>query len=365
MVQHERSRIFGLDLMRCIAVLLVVYSHADDLLDAYWPRDPGAAALDGVTVFFVLSGFLIGRMLLDMVLPSPIPLWKRVVDFWQRRWLRTLPNYYLFLVINIALVAWGWAPGLLNVNTLAYAVFLQNFIVPLDLFFWESWSLAVEEWFYLLFPLLLVLGVGLLKWRPHVGFLFATLGMILVPTILRFPAAEKVQTSFMLDLLVRKIVVMRLDSIGYGVLMAWCVREWPAWIRQQRVPLLLVGLVGLAATVFRSEYADLLYNGTWHCTFSALTLALMLPFLSAWRSFCWSVPVTFLSLVSYALYLAHMPLRNFFLEWVAGRSLPITVVIYASYYLASIGVAALVYRYWERPFMDRREALSKRLLRAT
>jgi peptidoglycan/LPS O-acetylase OafA/YrhL len=45
----------------------------------------------------------------------------------------------------------GLSTGILNVNVLAYFVFLQNFWVPLDLFFWESWSLAVEEWFYLLF----------------------------------------------------------------------------------------------------------------------------------------------------------------------------------------------------------------------
>jgi peptidoglycan/LPS O-acetylase OafA/YrhL len=268
-------------------------------------------------------------------------------------------------VVNIALVAWGLAPGLLNMNVLAYAVFMQNFIIPLDLFFWESWSLAVEEWFYLLFPLLLALLVGLLRWRPGLGFLTATLCMILVPTVLRFPASAKVETPFLLDLVVRKIVVMRLDAIGFGVLTAWCVRHWPEWMARQRVLLLCGGLAGLAATVFVSERGDLLYNGTWHCTLSALSLALMLPFLAAWRSCRWSAPVTFLSLVSYALYLTHMPLRNFFLVWVDGLSMSATLGLYACYYLASIATAALVYRYWERPFMDKRDVLSERLLRAT
>lgn len=365
MATHERSRIFGLDLMRCVAVLLVVYSHADDLLDHYWPMDPGAAALDGVTVFFVLSGFLIGRILLDMVTPSPIPLWKRIVDFWQRRWLRTLPNYYLFLLINIALVAWGLSPGLLNVNTLAYVVFMQNLIIPLDLFFWESWSLAVEEWFYLLFPLLLAVGIGVFRWRPNLGFLLATLSMILVPTMLRFPASRSVETSFMLDLLVRKIVVMRLDAIAFGVLMAWCVGQWPLWFERRRTVLLIMGAMGLACTVVVSQSDDLIYNGTWHCTLTAAAMALMLPFLSSWRTLRWSGPVTFLSRVSYALYLTHMPLRNFFLVWVEDRSLPVTVMLYAAYFLVSIAAAALVYRFWERPFMDRRDAFSKRLLGTT
>jgi peptidoglycan/LPS O-acetylase OafA/YrhL len=71
--------------------------------------------------------------------------------------LRTLPNNHLFLLLNIALVALGLAPGLLNANTAAYFVFLQNLWKQLGLFFWESWSLAVEEWFYLLFPPLVAL----------------------------------------------------------------------------------------------------------------------------------------------------------------------------------------------------------------
>lgn len=362
MTLHKQPRIFGLDLMRSIAVLLVVHSHADDLLDAYWPMDPGAAALDGVTVFFVLSGHLIGNILLRMCDATDVPWWKRVLDFWQRRWLRTLPNYYLFLVINIALVAAGLAPGLLNENAFAYVVFLQNFIIPLDLFFWESWSLAVEEWFYLLFPLLLVFFVTGLRMAPRAGFLFAALLMIATSTFLRFPASHSVETSFMLDLLVRKIVVMRLDSIGFGVVMAWCMHRWSAWFTKQRFVLLIVGLGGLIATVLRSEQNDLVYNGTWHCTLSALTMALMLPFLSSWRTFRWSAPITVISLVSYALYLTHMPLRNFFLVWVEDRSMSTTVLLYVGYYLASTAAAAVVYRYWERPFMNRRDALSRRLL---
>lgn len=358
-----RSRIFGLDLMRAIAVLLVVYSHADDLLDAYWPRNPGAAALDGVTVFFVLSGYLIGGMLLRLVEPSTVPWWKRVVDFWQRRWLRTLPNYYFFLALNIVLLALGLAPGLLNMNALAYAVFMQNFIIPLDLFFWESWSLAVEEWFYLLFPLLLAVLIGTLRAAPRPGFVAAVLVMITVPTLLRVPASHAVGTPFMLDLMVRKIVVMRLDSIGYGVLMAWCMHYLPHVFQRFRTPLLLVGVALLSVTVVVSLEEDLVYNGTWHCALSAISMALMLPVLSSWRSFPWSAPITFLSHVSYALYLTHMPLRNFFLVWVEDRSLPVTLLLYVGFYVLSIVAAALVYRFWEKPFMDRRDALSERLLR--
>lgn len=364
MFGHNGDRIFGLDLLRAIAVVLVVHSHADDLLDAYWPMDPGAAALDGVTVFFVLSGYLIGNILLKLTAMSAVPWSRRLLDFWQRRWLRTLPNYYLFLLVNVALVAGHWSPGILNINTLAYVVFLQNFIIPLDLFFWESWSLAVEEWFYLLFPLMLALGVGWLRlpWRP--GYMIIALLFVAVPTVLRIPASAAVENAFMLDLLVRKIVVMRLDSIACGALMAWCMARWPAEGMRHRHMLLLLGSALLAFTVPWSLRGDLVYNGTWHCTLSACSIALMLPFLSQWRNFRWSAPITVLSLVSYALYLTHMPLRNFFLLWVKGQDLPTTVMLYVGYYLASIAAAAVVYAFWERPFMALRERLTPRILRS-
>ncbi|MBK6892203.1 MAG: acyltransferase [Flavobacteriales bacterium] len=147
------GRIFGLDVMRAMAGVMVMLAHTSHLVADHWPRFPVVPSIDWVGVFFVLSGYLIGGMLLDASSkPGPAPL--RFLDFMQRRWLRTLPNYYLFLLLNILLVSVGAAPGMLGHMTAAYAVFMQNFHLPLDLFFWESWSLAVEEWFYLLFPLI-------------------------------------------------------------------------------------------------------------------------------------------------------------------------------------------------------------------
>lgn len=70
---------------------------------------------------------------------------------------------------------------MLSHATAAYAVFLQNFHVPLDLFFWESWLLAVEEWFYLLFPLIVIGLVGLVAVRGDRAYLAACAIFILLP----------------------------------------------------------------------------------------------------------------------------------------------------------------------------------------
>jgi len=248
---QQAGRVFGLDLMRTVAILLVVFWHSFQLMADHWSDDLLLWAIDGVDLFFVLSGFLIGGILLRMSEADEFPWWRRLLDFWQRRWLRTLPNYFLFLLVNIALVYYGLAPGILNVNTLAFFVFLQNFMIPVDLFFWESWSLAVEEWFYLLFPILLFFLVGRVRRAAPIRVLFgvrraapirvlfATMIMILVPTILRFSAIDTIGTPFMLDVWMRKIVLYRLDTIGFGVLMACAAHYLPA-VWQRRAPELFV-----------------------------------------------------------------------------------------------------------------------------
>ena len=362
----DRSRLFGLDLMRAAAILLVVFSHADDLLGAYWPSDTGVSNVDGVDFFFVLSGYLIGGILLRYAEMTDVPWSRRLLDFWQRRWLRTLPNYFLFLVVNILLLYLGLAPGLLNVNALAYFVFLQNFMVPLDLFFWESWSLAVEEWFYLLLPTLLVVLIGLAKRNVRSGSLIAIGAMILVPTILRFPAMDAVATPFNLDLLVRKIVVLRLDTIGFGVLAAWVHHHYPTLWHRRRPEIFGLGIIGLTTATLLHATDSLMYNGTWYFTISAISMTHFLPALSGWeRTGRWGGPIVFLSRISYALYLVHLPVRHLYEGLLVGSSKGSTVLLYGGYWMICLLLATGVYLYWERPFMALRKGLSQKLLPST
>ena len=355
-------RIFGLDLMRAVAILLVVYSHADDLLYRYFAVDTSVSDVDGVDLFFVLSGYLIGGILLRTALATSVPWYLRLADFWQRRWLRTLPNYYLFLLINIAMVHFTLAPGLININTLAYFVFLQNFMIPLDLLFFESWSLAVEEWFYLIFPLLLLL-VLVLRRNVKYAFLTAALIMIVFSTAMRFPALHAVDSMFKWDLLIRRIVVLRLDTIGYGVLAAWVHYHFPKHWAGYKLPLFAIGLAGFFISVWWRDGEHIWFISACYYTFAALSMALWLPALSLWKSTGkWGVVITFLSKISYAMYLVNLPLRNLITPLLQDSSLARTIVIYALYWVLCIALAAMVYRFWERPFMELRKGLSKRML---
>lgn len=358
---HGSARIFGLDVMRAVAIAWVMAVHGVDLLADHWPLDARGTGFDGVDLFFVLSGYLVGGLLLRAFDRGEYGRLRTLVDFWQRRWLRTLPNYQLFLLVNIVLVGVGLAPGLINGNVFAYAVFLQNLWKPLGLFFWESWSLAVEEWFYLLFPLLM-LGVARSLQVP-MRRAYVPAALLLVVSSVAFRLARPVPaTLFEADLHFRELVLARLDAIAIGALAVWCHQRWPSVWSRWRWPLFVSGIAGLIAIARSLDGGALTFVVHWSYSASALAMALLLPVLSTWsRRPAWGGPVVFLSLVSYALYLTHLPLRSLLLPLADGASATAAVVVYALWWTASIALAWAVHRWWERPFMRLRERIGRRL----
>ncbi|MBC8645384.1 acyltransferase [Flavobacterium lindanitolerans] len=104
---NNPQRIFGLDLMRAVAILMVLSSHC---LWIYPESNSFIAQLLklfgflGVEIFFVLSGFLIGRILLQSYLKEDFSF-SQVRNFLKRRWFRTFPNYFLILLVNILIAS--------------------------------------------------------------------------------------------------------------------------------------------------------------------------------------------------------------------------------------------------------------------
>lgn len=143
--ERQRSRLPGLDLLRCIAVIAVVVHH--------YPRSPDQMVLRaashygwaGVDLFFVLSGYLIaGQFFASLVRGKPIS----IKSFYYRRSIRILPNYFFVLGCYVLLLG---SQGKQVTDLWRYLTFTQNFGV--GSIFLQSWSLCVEEHFYLLFPL--------------------------------------------------------------------------------------------------------------------------------------------------------------------------------------------------------------------
>lgn len=353
------GRIFGLDLMRATGGIMVVLAHTGHLVEQHWPRFPIVPPIDWVDLFFLLSGFLIGGILLDTMDSKGTPAF-RCMDFLQRRWLRSLPNYYLFLALNVWLVHAGIAQGMTSHATWGYAVFMQNFHLPLNLFFWESWSLAVEEWFYLLFPLIAFGAVALLGLSGRRAFLLASIAFITIPVVARFGVAHHVHDADTWSIWVNKLVITRLDAPGLGMLAAWVARGWPAAWRTVRWPAFLIGLF-LMGTVGLMRYADAPTFAIYaQESVVAVAVALLLPLLSTWRSGGWlSQPMRRLSLITFALYLVHMPMLYLFGARVPDPVAWVCAWHYALFLAVALALSALVFVLWERPFMRLRDPMGR------
>jgi peptidoglycan/LPS O-acetylase OafA/YrhL len=119
--RSSNERVYGLDAFRAVAIILVVLGHGAQFADEiFWflPSVPMLNGVDGVELFFVLSGFLIGSILIKKIEKEEKFGLKSIMHFWKRRWFRTLPNYYLILFLNVLFIklefkngdldAFGW-----------------------------------------------------------------------------------------------------------------------------------------------------------------------------------------------------------------------------------------------------------------
>ena len=156
------ERGLGLDLARALAVMMVLVGHWANNVGQWFhvtaPHKVSFAGQMGVELFFALSGFLIGRILLDII--DTRPEWRDFRVFMIRRAMRTLPLYFLWLAL-LLLVFPPRQDGL--AVALRFLTLTQNLTAPMPPdYYTVTWSLTVEEWFYLLFGGGLILGARLL-----------------------------------------------------------------------------------------------------------------------------------------------------------------------------------------------------------
>jgi len=210
---QNRNR--GLDFFRTLAILLVLISHTRHLFTYLhfkhfnlWYLSIGGYL--GVELFFVLSGFLIGDQLYRYVINSKNRFYNLKV-FYIRRWLRTLPLYYFFLVIYVFFYHFYFHK---NYFPYLHLFFLQNFNKEAIRFFAVSWSLSVEEWFYLLIPIILLLVFHFFnkKLTPLI-FIFLFIGLIKAYIVYKYPHLTWTD--------IRKNVFLRFDSLIVGVIFAY------------------------------------------------------------------------------------------------------------------------------------------------
>jgi peptidoglycan/LPS O-acetylase OafA/YrhL len=352
-------RNFGLDFLRALAIILVVFSHICNLLFPKQFQYVLSIYLGtiGVEVFFVLSGFLIGGIIISYFYEEEVFTFAQLKRFWKRRWLRTLPNYYLVLILSIFLYCFIFKYYTIR-DTLPYFFFYQNLLSPnLISFFAVSWSLVIEELFYLSFPIVMFI-LYKFKLKKYNVLLITILLFLLIPLFIRFFYALSYKYAPW-DFVFKKIAIMRLDGIGIGVLASFIYRFHRNLWNKSKYILIGIGIILLTFTsiyLFNNlgqinhPYGDFFMRTLFFNLFE-LGIACLLPIILDFKLNMPSVvkAITFVSIISYSIYLNH----TIIVWFIEGVIMPnfIKLIVTISVIL---GISYLEYKYFEKPIMDLR-----------
>ena len=167
---NPEKRYFGFDIIRAFSVVLVMQMHFLQHFSQYLGINYFMLPLpDPVDMFFVCSGFLIGYQHLKEVHKTEIVTPKYTARFLVMRWVRTLPSYYIILTFLVVLFT--LFSRKLDIPFRNY-FFIQCLYENRSKFFRETWTIAIEEWFYFTFPVLFYIITTLLKVNKRRSFLF-------------------------------------------------------------------------------------------------------------------------------------------------------------------------------------------------
>lgn len=366
------NRIFGLDIMRFTAIILVVMRHSRWMTSSF-PKFLHKAlygsGILGVELFFVLSGYLIGAILLKEFEKNNFSLnFNTIKNFWIRRWFRTIPNYYLILFVYI-LVYFSDMPG----SIWKYVFFLQNIWNHPPYFFEESWSLCIEEISYLISPLILALSAKFFTKKGKSSqriFLYVSIFLIIIITFLRLIySACFLQPNYKWSYHFREVAAIRLDSIYYGFIMAYMAAKFPDKWKKMSIPLFIIGFAAILLLMCFQKYIVEQYAGqisnTFFFTFLSMAIACILPYLSGVKTTKFQFlakPITAISIISYSLYLINGGLiaGNFKKYFFRQTQVNFTsgLFIYISYWFLCIAVSILIYLFFEKPITDLRNKIA-------
>lgn len=363
-------RISQLDGIRGLAIALVLIWHGVFGLVQVVPGSPAAYALRalsltwaGVDLFFVLSGFLIGGILLANRHSA-----RFFTTFYARRACRIFPLYYVMLAIFLACGALAradampeWQRWLFGgaLPAWSYATYLQNFHVAGSglgaNWMAVTWSLAVEEQFYLVAPLMI--------WSLSPRALPVVLSVLIVlAPICRVALQWRLDPSGLASYV---LLPARWDALFLGMLAAWAFRQ-PGCVESLRQVLpairkaLAFGLVILAAMIATNQNI-----GSWGMTAAGYTVIaacalamVLLAMISAGgvvHRLLRVRPLVWLGTISYGVYLFHQPIAGVLHGVLLGQPPRVTNVTEAAVTLLSwtctLALAAASARFFERPIV--------------
>ena len=306
----------------------------------------------GVCTFFVISGFLITRILLrsaDEIRAGRATHQHALRQFYARRFLRIFPLYYLYLAICVAAKlgdARSAVPWFATYLGNFYLSFHTGLTAPLGHF----WTLAVEEQFYLLWPFCVL-------WIPRARLATVAVVLIVVGTVSKM----LIYRSTGNDLAGYLLLPDCLDTLACGALLAMLadrigLRRVYAYLRPAAIP--GVAMVVAGALLIDSNFAKSLgftvisagicLAGSWLVVRACLNPGGRLAAVLLWR------PVRYIGTISYGIYVWHVGVP--ILVGIACRRLHIAELNEWSFFLVvsvvSVAIASVSWRFFEKPIND-------------
>lgn len=359
------SRNVGLDILRSLAILMVIINHGWFFYSQYFgANNVTFFGYLGVELFFVLSGFLIGHILIKDVLEH-FTL-RSIKIFYIRRWLRTIPLYYLVLLIMLLIG---------NEPHWQYLFFIQNFWPDYRFFLPVAWSLSIEEWFYVFTPFILIVYMKFLK-RNKVKVFFTTCISIICAVLLaRVCYVLLLNPRWDYDL--RRSIPLRMDSLMIGVLIAGVkvyFNRIYTKLNNYTFLLTVVSLLGLMIMWAEFYYIEgggqlsdhSFFGRTFSFTFISILAALLLIALE--RNALLNITLAkskmasmfkAISTTSYALYLVHKPIFELMAAHVKTKNLILSTAWFLIGSVLSYIIAFLLHKFFETPVMKIRDRITK------
>lgn len=372
----SNNRIYGLDILRALAILSVLLYHA---ADEFLPANVFSIiqffyVIDPLSFLFVLSGYLIAGILIHKTKAQNFGIYE-LSHFLRQRFLRTLPVYF-FALITIIMCRSLNDTAFSTRDTWPYFFFLQNFRSYDIFFFEESWSMSVEVWFYA--------GTAIALWIVSMLRTFSTiqwLTIIACLTIVAIPCVRYYKFTIHPPVDItgwlrsyRLIVTSSLDAPMYGVLAA-CFHEAYAelWFRfKNRLAALFLFLISILC-IYLFYYRDSIFTNLFYSVFIytlyGCMFALLLPFFSNMKKGkgIRLTIITYLSLRSYSMYLVHSGIViNFILNTKLKSFCTSMIMQYQSigygilfllFWVLTLGLSEIIYRLIEAPFTNYRKRL--------